>query len=246
MESIKQDDNDSVEKIRFSEEEIAIIQAYQKVSGATTLKNAIMDAVTLELGHTDDNDIIDAISSILNNAGEGMKYILETEDKPLQDNNGKKLYRAKGFSALVFDDEGLKRLTPYDESEAEMRGAKKAWEMVYKLWTPFGEGGMSPDELKECFNSTSLIEIAKMPYQEVAEKYEAWTKKHDEIRVGDEIENLAMIYEKGIVVEVDEKMARGFNLAGRYYFNWNREDIRKTGRRYPEIEEFMRKMREAE
>lgn len=68
MESIKQDDNDSVGKIRFSEEEIAIIQAYQKVSGTTTLKNAIMNAITLELGHTDDNDIIDAISSILNNA----------------------------------------------------------------------------------------------------------------------------------------------------------------------------------
>lgn len=67
MESIKQDDNDSVEKIRFSEEEIAIIQAYQKVSGSATLKNAIMNAITLELGHADDNDIIDAISSILNN-----------------------------------------------------------------------------------------------------------------------------------------------------------------------------------
>lgn len=138
-----------------------------------------------------------------------MKYILETEDKPLQDNNGKKLYRAKGFSALVFDDEDLKRLTPYDESEAEMRGAEKAWEMAYKLYAPFGEGGMSDNELKECFNSTFLTIITKMPYKEIVEKYEAWTKKHDEIRVGDEIENFVMDHEKGIVIDIDGEGRKG-------------------------------------
>lgn len=171
-----------------------------------------------------------------------MKYIIEIEDEPFE-RGSKKLYRTSGFNSLVFDAEGLRRLKPYDESEAEMRGAEKAWEMAYKLYAPFGEGGMSNDELRECFNSASLTKITKMPYKEVAEKYEAWTNRRDEIRVGDEIENFVMDREKGIVIEIDEKRARGFNLTGRYYFNWNRKDIRKTGRRFQEIEEFMRKMR---
>lgn len=172
-----------------------------------------------------------------------MKYIIEIEDEPFE-RGSKKLYRTSGFNSLVFDAEGLRRLKPYDESEAEMRGAEKAWGIFKNILLDVDDGGMSYDEIYECFGFRELTNVAKLSYQEVAEKYEAWTKKHDEIRVGDEIENLAMIYEKGIVIEIDGERAKGFNLAGRYYFNWNREDIRKTGRRFPEIEEFMRKLRE--
>ena len=171
-----------------------------------------------------------------------MKYIIGIEDQPFE-RDGINLYRASGFNSLVFDAEGLRRLKPYDESEAEMRGAEKAWEMAKKIFLNTNDGGMFYDELYECFGLRSFTSVAKLSYQEVAEKYEAWTKKHDEIRIGDEIENFAMDHEKGIVIEIDEKRARGFNLTGRYYFNWNRKDIRKTGRRFPEIKEFIRKMR---
>lgn len=41
-----------------------------------------------------------------------MKYIIEIEDEPV---NG--LYKAKDFNTLVFDEEGLKRLTQYQEPE---------------------------------------------------------------------------------------------------------------------------------
>jgi len=42
----------------------------------------------------------------------GKKYIIELEDAPFADVNGDQLWRVKGFRSLVFDSEGLKRLTP--------------------------------------------------------------------------------------------------------------------------------------
>ena len=41
----------------------------------------------------------------------GKKYIIELEDAPFVDVNGDQLWRVKGFRSLVFDSEGLKRLT---------------------------------------------------------------------------------------------------------------------------------------
>lgn len=55
-----------------------------------------------------------------------------------------------------------------------------------------------------------------------------------------------MIHEKGIVIEIDEKRARGFNITGRYYFNWNVKEVHKTGRHFAEIGKFMREMRKTE
>lgn len=170
-----------------------------------------------------------------------MKYIIEIEDEPFE-HGSKKLYRTSGFNSLVFDAEGLRRLKPYDESEAEMRGAEKAWEMAYKLYAPFGEGGMSNDELRECFNSASLTKITKMPYQEVAEKYEAWTKKHDEIRVGDEVGSKVFNI-TGVVTSLSEDRLIVISRSGTTN-NWHINTVKKTGRHFPEVEDFMRKLRE--
>lgn len=43
-----------------------------------------------------------------------MKYIIEIEDEPLT-RDGEAVYRAKGFRSLVFDENGLKKLTPLTE-----------------------------------------------------------------------------------------------------------------------------------
>lgn len=44
----------------------------------------------------------------------GKKYIIELEDAPFVDINGDRLWRVKGFRSLVFDSDGLKRLTSAD------------------------------------------------------------------------------------------------------------------------------------
>ena len=43
------------------------------------------------------------------------KYIIEIEDRPFKNVDGsKKLYRAKGFNTLVFDELGLSKLEKYE------------------------------------------------------------------------------------------------------------------------------------
>lgn len=44
----------------------------------------------------------------------GKKYIIELEPTPFTDGRGRYLYRVKGFNSLVFDEEGLNRLAPYE------------------------------------------------------------------------------------------------------------------------------------
>lgn len=48
----------------------------------------------------------------------GKKYIIELEDAPFVSIDGDRLWRVKGFRSLVFDSEGLKRLTPADTAFA--------------------------------------------------------------------------------------------------------------------------------
>lgn len=51
----------------------------------------------------------------------GKKYIIEMEDKPFKqyEDVDEPLYRVKGFNALVFDEVGISRLTPYTEPDLE-------------------------------------------------------------------------------------------------------------------------------
>lgn len=58
----------------------------------------------------------------------GKKYIIELEAQPFYSGNpevigitlkAERLYRVKGFKSLVFDEEGLKRLTPYEEPKPQ-------------------------------------------------------------------------------------------------------------------------------
>ena len=58
-----------------------------------------------------------------------MKYIIEIEDEPFGRNDDPliphgmdELYRAKGFRSLVFDENGLNKLTPYVEPAPKMTG----------------------------------------------------------------------------------------------------------------------------
>lgn len=48
-----------------------------------------------------------------------MKYIIDIEDKPFESDGGEKLYRAKRFKSLVFDQRGLDKLQKINEQELE-------------------------------------------------------------------------------------------------------------------------------
>ena len=62
----------------------------------------------------------------------GKKYVIELEDEPFWQNDDPKnphgvneLWRVKGFSSLVFDSEGLSRMTPLDDYLEDQEKCKK-------------------------------------------------------------------------------------------------------------------------
>lgn len=75
----------------------------------------------------------------------GTKYIIELESEPFKQYVGidEPLYRVKGFNALVFDEVGISKLTPYAEPDLE-QVRKEAYDKcmdeaemsAYKLYSP--------------------------------------------------------------------------------------------------------------
>ena len=172
-----------------------------------------------------------------------MKYIIEIEDEPFVMGE-ETVYRAKGFKSLFFDKTGLEKLTPYDDSEAEKRGAEEAWKIAKWVWLQKRDGGASIEEFIECFGDASTDEVARLPYSEVVKKYEAWKEKQDEIQIGDEARN-PLAGTVGIVLAKNEYGAvmMWFDSDNEIHFTKFSNDILvRTGRHFTEIAELMKKM----
>lgn len=148
------------------------------------------------------------------------KYIIEFDDKQLleydkdTDTHFRTLYKAKGFNALVFDKEGLNKLTPLDKAlsnELEeayqkgfeagsyeattleyQQGLNDAWECAKRIvLTKTNENSpyFTVDELIEIFGyCTSQNVLCTYSASEAIEKvkaYEEQQKADAEIKVGD-------------------------------------------------------------
>ena len=199
----------------------------------------------------------------------GKKYIIELEETPFIQHfkNGawETIYRVKGFNSLVFDWNGLQILTPYTEpdleqvrkeaydkcmDEAEMsayklyspkideayqRGLSDAWEAARKIANiPYGEEEkvIGSDGWTFIINHTASEAIEKI------RQYEQ--KKEEQIQVGDEVVSTcgkAVVHEVngGNVYYIYADGERGYNPINQ---------VRKTGRHFPEIAEVLQKMRE--
>ena len=145
-----------------------------------------------------------------NDSKVGNKYIIEIEQE-YSANMRKgssdivepvKLYKAKGFNSLVFDEQGLNKLKRMPELEqidaviaeidiiqktAYENGLHDAWEIAKKIECMDGYDG---DELIEMFGTDDIETIfAKYKANEVLEKVKAYEeyKKNNIIRVGDEV-----------------------------------------------------------
>lgn len=133
----------------------------------------------------------------------GDKFIIEIGEKynyAEQAESPEVLYRIKGFNSLVFDENGLDRLTSYNEefdnnakaiADAEKDGYEKGlndgWECAKKIGLTKGNGGIGVDSVKKIFKTTDIGEIMKnFSPQEAIKKLKAWEEKQ-EVRVGDVI-----------------------------------------------------------
>ena len=133
------------------------------------------------------------------------RYIIEIDEEPLVRQSclygETAVYKATRFNTLVFDEEGLRRLKPYEEDE----GAEKAWSLAQRILETPSRGGMDMADVKECFGTTSAEYVIKsQSYAEAAKKYAEWkSKQKDQIRIGDEVAIISNIHTfYGIVTSI--------------------------------------------
>ena len=91
-------------------------------------------------------------------------------------------------------------------------------------------------------------DIDKMDYRDYKYKYDAWKKQKDEIHVGDEVEYFFGGNIRFVVCGIDNGVAYGFRYRpdfedldiGEYC---DIDELKKTGRHFPEVEKLLEKMR---
>lgn len=186
-----------------------------------------------------------------------MKYIIEIENEPFGRNDDPviphgmdELYRAKGFKSLVFDKNGLNKLTPYTEPDREII-EDEVWELARRIICPSDccEDSISA-HTKEIFNKEGW-EIRgifnDLSYQEAKSKYETWLKQKDEIHVGDEVIPTDTQYDTMIVTRIwmDDHSRDCLDTLGLdgCICSFLTSNVKKTGRHFPKVAELLKKMR---
>lgn len=180
------------------------------------------------------------------------KYIIDVPDKWVDITNGLHIPIETGWDMGDFRiDTGLK-LTPYTEpdlsplvDEAVETIENEVWELADYMCR------MSVQERDLCFGFQLTTEVtANLSYQEAKSKFEAWMKMKDDIRVGDEVIPLDTRYDTMVVTKLWASKGGGGRVDamagdGKTY-NFLKSDINKTGRHFPEVEELLKKMRDAD
>lgn len=166
-----------------------------------------------------------------------MKYIIEIEEMPfISEGSEMQLFKATEFNSLVFDRNGLEKLTPYDESAAEQRGREEAWKLIKAI------GKMSDDDMADCFGTSVIVNLS---YTEAREKYEAWKKEKEEIKIGDEVRHKYEPRDIMVYTGTEPGYASCIKSNGRVVIR-RADEIERTGRHFPEVAELLEKMRQPE
>lgn len=177
----------------------------------------------------------------------GKKYIIELEDKPFHTDAedvsfvDDKLWRVKGFRSLVFDPNGLDKLTEYaaiDQESAYKKGLEDAWNAARTI------AGMSKYEMVECFGTLPLLrneQADKMTPEEVIDKLKEFEQRQ-ELSIGDEI--IWRDGSKSVVIDRDDCFFTELDVNGCV----SKQDINgggysKTGRHYDQIEKLLGALR---
>lgn len=173
----------------------------------------------------------------------GDKFVLEINDAFERD--GEKLYRAKGFKSLVFDDNGLKKLVPLqgiakEEMEAVRNaGREEVWELVKFLKET------DKLEVRKIFDVPDIAFsavgwILDHNVHDILDKYNAWKKSENEINVGDVVKHKNGRI--GVVTYKNDLILRGI-LDDSTTFDWFIADCSKTGK-HIEIESVIHQIKE--
>ena len=134
-------------------------------------------------------------------AKKGDKFIVEISDV-FQNDTGFRLYRAKGFNSLVFDDKGINKLQKFNaaaiQEEAYAAGMRDAWEAARKI-----ECSIPIKDIVGLFQTDMPGEIYEnfTPRDAMTKIAEYEEARENRVSVGDIVKN-RKTGEKGIVILV--------------------------------------------
>lgn len=120
------------------------------------------------------------------------------------------------------------------------KGLNDAWELAKKITLPTDNGGYSYEELENIFNYRSPASIFKaFTPQEALVKAKEYEERN-EIRVGDVVELKGNHVVESIVTRITKTNIYRLFKDGSCSSSCDREYLRKTGKHFDSIDEFMR------
>lgn len=174
----------------------------------------------------------------------GKKYVIELEDVsfvndlPFPD---ERLYRVMGFKSLVFDKNGLEKLTPLNTekelAKAKQEGAEEAWELARWAFSEASDSDLA-DAFPYEWDNGGYNRIMKLSFADAKAKYDAWIASDNCIKVGDEVkvDNIC-----GVVTRVSDGYIALISDEGFTYIR-PKEEATLTGRHFPEVTELLKRM----
>ena len=141
-------------------------------------------------------------------------------------------------------------IEPYTEPDRKAieDAQEEAWSLAKKIILTVPSGGLTIDEIKDCFgNPKYFADVLKdFSYQEAKAKYDAWKKKKNKIHVGDEVKHKQCEWE-AFVTNISESgyLTLMWDL-GEASSGFDPENFEKTGKHCAEIEELIKKINEVQ
>ena len=149
---------------------------------------------------------------------------------------------------------GQENALTVDSNRFIEQGRNEALEAIKKIYLPVDMGGLPGDEIKKIFDELSWYNIVtKFSASEIVEKLRAYEeqkkqKEDIEIHIGDEVVWTVDNCDSGIVTKIESSenamwiiKPDGLQICASKCKLW-----KKTGRTFPEIAEFLKKMQEGE
>ena len=197
----------------------------------------------------------------------GKKYVIEFEEKPFHklqrrvasDIEQEVLWRVKGFNSLVFDENGIKKLTPLEDTlelakhevygngfnEGYDVGLRNLWDGVKKIFDDPHDGGYAWTQLSQIFGNNWCDAIKSLSPSEFLKKISDYEEMMSEIKAGDELVHTSadtVCICTSDVRTIDEEVYVMFDdgSCGQY----PEDKLRKTGKHYSSFDEFLKRKEE--
>lgn len=192
----------------------------------------------------------------------GKKYVIEFEEKPFYKmqrrgtSETEKLWRVKGFNSLVFDENGIKKLTPLEDTlelakhevygngfnEGYEVGLKNLWDGVKKIFDDPHDGDYDWTQLSQIFGNNWCDAIKFLSPSEFLKKISDYEEMMSEIKAGDEVihtvADTIAICTCDVRTSDDEVYVMFDDGSCGHY---PKDNLRKTRKHYSSFDEFLKR-----